>query len=332
MTRDDIQHAIKILYENGFLKKNDDECLAKMPSFQIEKGYFWIANEIADVLSLIKLNGSQHRLLWWFFRDTYGWVDNTDKNKKLTKWKWDGYKAISLKTGMNPKQVIRELKNLIKMNVLMLENGYLKLNKMYPQWNVWGVDNSVDNSVDKLEVTNQLPGKRSLNSYQKGNGSVTKKVTNQLPDTLLLNKRKKTLKKEERERAVEKTNGHSLAPNQDFVERFKKAYQLMTNEPYKYDKTDFILTARLIRDHGYEACVKKAQMLGHMCKSKTSWFTKDGWASFSIKTLSAHWNGIIPNSTKSKEQIEREEMEIEKQKVRERNERVSSMLNSKRRN
>jgi hypothetical protein len=88
-----------------------------------------------------------------------------------------------------------------------------------------------------------------------------------------------------------------LQPHQEFVERFKIAYSSL-NPGHTYDdkKTDYILAADLIKEHGMDLCVVKAKTLGVMCKRKAGFFTKAGGADFTIGTLKQWWNKIVPDS------------------------------------
>ena len=43
-----------------------------MASPQLEHGYLKLANEIAEALARAPLSGLAHRVLWIFFRQTYG--------------------------------------------------------------------------------------------------------------------------------------------------------------------------------------------------------------------------------------------------------------------
>lgn len=102
-----------------------------------------------------------------------------------------------------------------------------------------------------------------------------------------------------------------------FCDRFKESYEKMTGHPYKHAQVDFILVQNLIKQHGFENVVLKAKTLGAMCRDRSSWFTKDGWASFSIGKLSSKWNEIIPESIPNKdrdlfEALKKGELENEK--------------------
>lgn len=115
----------------------------------------------------------------------------------------------------------------------------------------------------------------------------------------------------------------TLSVQSDFVKRFAETYEAKTGEPYKADKKDYIISAQLIKAHGLESCIKKAIVLAVLCESKSAWFTKDGWASYTIGKLSSQWNSIIPES---KQLTKEEELAEEIKKQREMNERVDDLL------
>lgn len=87
-----------------------------------------------------------------------------------------------------------------------------------------------------------------------------------------------------------------LPTHTQFVQGFQAVYQEVTGQPFKVDKQHWVIAARLVKDHGYEACTAKARILGELCRDRTAWFTKDGFASFTLETLSSKWNSIIPGA------------------------------------
>lgn len=97
-------------------------------------------------------------------------------------------------------------------------------------------------------------------------------------------------------REIAATKTAAPTPQADFIQRFKETYEAKSGEPFEAQKKDFILAADLIRKHGWEPCVKKAVILAGLCESRSAWFTKDGWASFTIGKLSSQWNSIIPEA------------------------------------
>lgn len=84
-------------------------------------------------------------------------------------------------------------------------------------------------------------------------------------------------------------------PAADFVLRFKRFYETVTRQPYAYHRKDFVLSARLIKEHGLDAVIQKVRILAALCNRRGAWFTRDGYADFSIGRLSQWWNSILPD-------------------------------------
>jgi hypothetical protein len=96
------------------------------------------------------------------------------------------------------------------------------------------------------------------------------------------------------------------------------------------DKKHFIIAANLIKSHGLEAVEQKAAILSVMCRDQTAWFTKDGWADFTIEKLSSQWNSIIPQATMTEEDKSKQRIAELFQKEHERNERVNKIVGNSR--
>lgn len=83
-------------------------------------------------------------------------------------------------------------------------------------------------------------------------------------------------------------------PQVEIVERWKQAYEAaVPGEQFNATKESYIIAARLINGHGFEAVIQKAKTLHTLCRLKSAWYTADGFASFTLETLSKHWNRII---------------------------------------
>ena len=118
-------------------------------------------------------------------------------------------------------------------------------------------------------------------------------------------------------------------PHVKFVEDFKKSYEVMTQQPFKFEKAQFVIAQRLIKEYGIDAVVVKAKILGNLCRNESAWFTKDGWASFTIQKLSSMWNSIIPGSMKTEEQKKSDSFEKERKRQEDLNEQVKHILSGK---
>ncbi len=105
----------------------------------------------------------------------------------------------------------------------------------------------------------------------------------------------------------------SPALHVQFVEGFKSVYQEVTGSPFKVDQKHWVIAASLVKAHGSDECVRKAKTLGVLCRDRSSWFTKDGFASFTLETLSNKWNNIIPEAVPLSKEDELLQ-EIEKRK------------------
>ena len=114
-------------------------------SAQLENGYTRIANEILDHMCQTKLNGSQFRICMAIWRFTYGF------NRKEFPI---SIKSISEATGINKRQVQRELNALVAAHIVLVVEeatfsspATLAFNKYFDQW-----------CLDRQEVTNKTPG------------------------------------------------------------------------------------------------------------------------------------------------------------------------------
>lgn len=126
------------------------------------------------------------------------------------------------------------------------------------------------------------------------------------------------VKEGESEGKVEKPVSHVA-----FVQAFKETYQALTGQPFRETKLHYIMAARIIRENGEAAAISKAKILGQLCKDRAAWFTKGGWADFTIETLSKHWNSILEDVKQDKEAEFMEEMK----KLEEKNAELNRHLN-----
>lgn len=115
---------------------------------QLEDGYTRIANEILEVVSKVKLNGTQYKILMVIWRYTYGF------NRKDSEFSLN---FLSEATNSNKQQVKRELDKLIEHKVITVvkEAGFntsrrLSFNKKYSEWNIEGVQYIKKDTVSGL--------------------------------------------------------------------------------------------------------------------------------------------------------------------------------------
>ena len=113
---------------------------------------------------------------------------------------------------------------------------------------------------------------------------------------------------------------------QKFVKGFSLTYQSLSGQPFKAEAKHFIIATKLIKDYGTQVVIDKTKIFVKLCADKSVWFTKDGWADFTIENLSAMWNNILPKLSK------KEEDDIAFEKIRkedkEHNERVKNIIKS----
>lgn len=122
-----------------------------MANPQLEDGFVRLANELTEALYRTKFNGTQFRILLAVIRCTYGF------NKKEHEMS-DNF--IAEATGINARQVKRELKKLINSKVLIVTNegSYteprkIMINKYYNQWGIES-ENTVPNESDNIDKAN----------------------------------------------------------------------------------------------------------------------------------------------------------------------------------
>lgn len=117
-------------------------------------------------------------------------------------------------------------------------------------------------------------------------------------------------------------------PNVEFVELFAAKYRVVTGSPYKTDRKDFIIAARLIKTYGIDALNAKVDILAVYCSGKVdAWFAKNGWSDFTIGNLSRNWNSILPKlNEEQKRELKRQE---ESQKQQEHERKINELLKTK---
>ncbi|MFT9495850.1 replication protein [Anaerosolibacter sp.] len=117
----------------------------------LENGYTRIANEILDHMARIKFSPMQYRILFVVWRYTYGFQRKSHKIS-LT--------FLSEATGCDSRQIQRELKKLIKMNVLIEKfsssTRELSFNKKLTAWKLdigeTDIDNLTNGEIDNGEI------------------------------------------------------------------------------------------------------------------------------------------------------------------------------------
>lgn len=100
----------------------------------LENGFARIANEILDAMAKTPVNGSQHRIIDVVWRSTYGYQRKVHELSET---------YISEATGINKRQVQRELKALIDSNIILVKREasfnsprILEFNKYFDTWKI----------------------------------------------------------------------------------------------------------------------------------------------------------------------------------------------------
>lgn len=133
-----------------------------MVSPQIDNGYMRIANEIVEAIMQAGLNGTQFRIVLAIWRYTYGF-NRKSHNISLA--------FLEKVTGLYKRQIQRELKKLIEMNILLeVSKGKgrttreLAFNKNYKLWRL-PVAINIERRDVELDTSN-----RCLNRHLTGVG------------------------------------------------------------------------------------------------------------------------------------------------------------------
>lgn len=134
---------------------------------------------------------------------------------------------------------------------------------------------------------------KRLDNVQSNGRTVDGQTAGQTPDTgesLSL----PSVKPLGKTKTTTETNKPSVkSPHVEYVDRFKAFYESKVGHSFKYGRAQFVLAAKLIKDHGLEAVIARTMILAKMCADRSMWFTKNGWGDFSIEKLSNQWNSII---------------------------------------
>ena len=137
-----------------------------MANPQRENGFTGVANEIMDRLAMLKINGTQFRILMVIFRYTYGF-QRCEHDLSIT--------FLAKATGINPRVIRRELKTLIDSHVILVskestksDSRVLKFNKDYDTWQ----EGTKKSSEDKKD-----PSQGTKKTSQEGTKKTSKKET-----------------------------------------------------------------------------------------------------------------------------------------------------------
>lgn len=136
---------------------------------QLEQGYTRIADAILEKVAKTKLNGTQFRILMIVWRSTYGWQK---KEHELS------LSYLQLATGINKRQIQRELNTMIELKILtevkppsFNTSRIIAFNKNYTQLakktRVVLLDTSTDDRLDTSTGSGLDVQKKELNKQLK---------------------------------------------------------------------------------------------------------------------------------------------------------------------
>lgn len=202
--------------------------------------------------------------------------------------------------------------NLASIGVIKLYAAGGKEYLVHPNWDKWQPlrkdrtkRTECPATGDEL-ATKWQPDDNQLSTTGKPSATNRKKLETKeekresLPDVSLSTPLPSLPSKERKEERGIATKNVALRsekpPHVSFVEGFQRVYQEFTGASFKIDQKHWAIAAGLLKNHGVDECVQKAKVLGVMCKNRSAWFTKDGFGSFTLETLSSKWNNIIPEA------------------------------------
>ena len=88
----------------------------------------------------------------------------------------------------------------------------------------------------------------------------------------------------------------------EIYELFCSIYKKHTKNDYMPKKHEFVNLVRIIKSYPKETIVNKIYLFESMCKNKVTYFTKRGFADFTIGKLISQWNEIVAEQeTETKE-------------------------------
>ncbi|OGF47007.1 MAG: hypothetical protein A2231_03100 [Candidatus Firestonebacteria bacterium RIFOXYA2_FULL_40_8] len=105
-----------------------------------------------------------------------------------------------------------------------------------------------------------------------------------------------------------------VTPQAEILERWRELYEQKTGQPCKLDKHHYVIVAGLLKKFDAGAVMMKIVLLANLCESCGAWFTKNGWADFTVEHLSRHWNSICITKTEEERKSAHFLAELERRK------------------
>lgn len=277
-----------------------------MASPQKENGHIQVSIEFWDALCKTRMPGQVRQVFDFIIRKTWGWNKKEDQIP---------LSQFIEGTGLIKQRVIEAKYFLFAANMITInENPNLSfttygIQKDYEKWR---------------EVRKTVPVRKSVPEVRKSGLLGTEKRTKQVRfcENLIS---QQTLQKTLQQTVEPK----ALQPQQQFIKTFSETYSLKTGQPFKVDRKHFVMAANLIKQHGIEALIQKAMILADHCEKCDVFFTKnEGWASYTIESLSTHWNRLIPQVRLSDQEIKDQRTTENLRKIRERDERINREISA----
>ncbi len=136
----------------------------------VKNGHLKIANELAEHLATVSISGSEWRIIWVVWRQTWGW-EQGDRRKD---WDWISTSQFEKKTGMKHANCIRELKSLVVKRILLKENNRLKFNQNYNEWLVVKrIPPVVKAILPSSQTTTKTGSQKDTHKYNKATNTKT---------------------------------------------------------------------------------------------------------------------------------------------------------------
>ncbi len=114
-----------------------------MANPQLENGHTRIANELLEALARAPVCGAGFRIVMCIIRKTYGWQKTASRITQA---------QMAAATGMDPRNLNRELRLLIERRIILRQNEFYALNKNYDDWDRFRPPRSKRSLVTKLDI------------------------------------------------------------------------------------------------------------------------------------------------------------------------------------
>lgn len=152
----------------------------------LDDGFISVANLLAEAIPCCPLSASEHSVLWYIMRITYGWVKATRgrRNRQSGKMALVTAKIIARATNQSERTVEKAMQRLQRMNVLVSQPAEIGSAKAYginPQVSEWGdgtplwreaITSLLDAQNEQLYAQILVPTFEDKRNKQRENGQV----------------------------------------------------------------------------------------------------------------------------------------------------------------